>query len=77
MISMDDIQQEALQVLNAVPDNYLILLPDAPKFTIVGVTDAYLRATITKREEILGKGLFEVFPDNPQIPDATGVKNLS
>ncbi len=31
---------------------------------------------MTKREEILGRGLFEVFPDNPNDPKATGVANL-
>lgn len=65
MSNITELRQDALQILNAVPDNYLILLPDAPRFTIVGVTEAYLKATFTKREEIVGMGLFEVFPDNP------------
>jgi signal transduction histidine kinase/CheY-like chemotaxis protein len=43
---------------------------------IVAVSDAYLRATMTRREDILGRGLFEVFPDNPDDPAATGVGNL-
>ena len=45
----------------------------APDFTIVAVSDAYLRATMTKRDEILGRGIFDVFPDNPSDPGATGV----
>jgi PAS domain S-box-containing protein len=52
---------------------YLVLSPD---FRIVAVSDAYLRATMTHREEILGRGIFEVFPDNPDDPSATGVNNL-
>jgi PAS domain-containing protein len=32
---------------------------------------------MTKREEILGRGLFDVFPDNPDDPSANGVQNLS
>lgn len=52
---------------------YLILLPD---FRIAAVTDAYLQATKTKRNEIVGKGIFEVFPDNPSDPNADGVSNL-
>jgi hypothetical protein len=55
---------------------YLILLPDAPVFTIVAVTDAYLSATHTKRDAIVGRGLFEVFPDNPHDHTADGVTNL-
>lgn len=53
---------------------YLVLTPD---LTIVAVSDAYLQATMTKREEILGRRLFDVFPDNPDDPGATGVSNLS
>jgi PAS domain S-box-containing protein len=47
-----------------------------PDFTIVAVSDAYLRATMTKREEILGRRIFDVFPNNPDDPSATGVQNL-
>ena len=32
---------------------------------------------MTRRQEILGRGIFEVFPDNPDDPAATGVSNLS
>ena len=53
---------------------YLGLTPD---LRIAAVTDAYLRATMTRREDILGRPLFEVFPDNPNDPEATGVRNLS
>src|SRR5262245_3562212 len=31
---------------------------------------------MTKREDIVGRGLFDVFPDNPDDPAATGVSNL-
>jgi signal transduction histidine kinase len=31
---------------------------------------------MTRREEIVGKGLFEVFPDNPEDLEATGERNL-
>ncbi|MEI6950557.1 PAS domain S-box protein [Paraflavisolibacter sp. H34] len=76
MQSVYDIQQDALGILNAAPDNYLILLPDVPRFTIVGVTEGYLKATYTRREELLGKGVFEAFPDNPNLQGSTGVENL-
>ncbi len=64
-------------IFESLPENYLILLPDTPHFTIVAVSDAYAKATKTVREQILGKGLFEVFPDNPNDPKATGVANLT
>jgi PAS domain S-box-containing protein len=60
-------------LFESVPGRYLVLAPD---FTILAVSDGYLQATMTKREEILGRGIFEVFPDNPTDPTATGVKNL-
>src|SRR5215831_1153826 len=61
-------------LFEAAPGLYLVLLPD---LRIVAASDAYLSATMTKREEILGRGLFDVFPDNPEDPDATGVRNLA
>ncbi|MEX2213749.1 MAG: PAS domain S-box protein [Phycisphaeraceae bacterium] len=60
-------------LFQAAPGLYLVLSPD---FTIVAVSDAYLSATMTRRNEIMGRGLFEVFPDNPDDPAATGVFNL-
>ena len=63
------------KLFESAPGLYLVLLPDS-KFTIVAVSESYLKATMTKRESILGRGLFEVFPDNPDDPSATGVANL-
>ena len=61
-------------LFEATPGLYLVLTP--PGFRIVAVSDAYLRATMTERAAILGRGLFEVFPDNPDDPAADGVRNL-
>jgi len=47
-----------------------------PSFIIVAVTDAYAKATLTERERIVGRHLFEVFPDNPDYDHADGVSNL-
>jgi len=60
-------------LFQSTPGLYLVLAPD---FTIKAVTDAYLHATMTNREDILGRGVFDVFPDNPHDPSATGVRNL-
>ncbi len=48
----------------------------APDLTIVAVSDAYLHATMTRRETVVGRPLFEVFLDNPDDPFATWVANL-
>ncbi len=55
------------KLFEALPGLYLILAPD---LTIVAATDAYLAATLTVREETIGKNVFEVFPDNPDDPGA-------
>src|SRR5438067_1623708 len=60
-------------LFESAPGLYLVLAPD---LAIVAVSDAYLRATMTRREQILGRGIFDVFPDNPDDPGATGVQNL-
>src|SRR5215208_23094 len=60
-------------LFESAPGLYLVLAPD---FTIVAVSDAYLQATMTTRHAIVGRHIFEVFPDNPADPDATGTTNL-
>jgi signal transduction histidine kinase len=60
-------------LFEAGPGCYLVL---DPALRIVAVSHSYLRATMTRREAIVGLGLFEVFPDNPDDPAATGVRNL-
>jgi signal transduction histidine kinase/ActR/RegA family two-component response regulator len=60
-------------LFESAPGLYLVLNRD---LRIVAVTDAYLSATMTVRENILGRGIFDVFPDNPADPSATGVHNL-
>ncbi|MFZ5889549.1 MAG: ATP-binding protein [Myxococcota bacterium] len=60
----------------SAPGLYLVLANDSPRFTIVAASDNYLRATLTTREGILGRGLFEVFSDSPADPDASGAGNL-
>jgi signal transduction histidine kinase len=61
------------QLFESAPGLYLVLAPD---LTIIGVTDSYAHATMQQRENMIGRGLFEVFPDNPDDPHADGVSNL-
>jgi len=68
---VDQVDFELL--FNSVPGLYLVL---DPELRIVGVSDAYLRATMQERASILGKSLFEVFPDEPGDEQATGELNL-
>lgn len=62
-------------LFESAPLPFLVLKPNAD-FTILGASDAYLHATLTTREGIVGRPLFAVFPDNPNDPSATGARNL-
>lgn len=53
------------EVFQALPTPCLVLLPDAPHFTIINVSDAYLEIVNTHREDMVGRGFFDVFPTNP------------
>ena len=61
------------ELFAATPSPYLVLAPD---LVIVDVNHAYLRATGRSRDDLLGRYLFDAFPDNPADPDADGVRNL-
>jgi signal transduction histidine kinase len=61
------------RLFESAPGLYLVLAPDD---RIVAVSNAYLHATMTHREDIIGRLLFDVFPDNPDDPQATGERNL-
>ena len=60
-------------LFEAAPGLYLVL---DPGLRVVAASDAYLRATMTERDAILGRHVFEVFPDNPDDPGTAGVRNL-
>lgn len=61
------------RLFHAAPGLYLVL---ERNLQIVAVNEAYVRATKTRREDILGRHIFDVFPDNPDDPGAEGVRNL-
>ncbi len=69
-MSNTDIQR----IFRGIPGLFLVLKPDRD-FTIVAASEDYLRATHTD-ERIFGRPVFEVFPENPAEPDASGERNL-
>lgn len=60
-------------LFEAAPTPMLVLAPD---LRIVAANDAYLEATMTTRAGLIGRALFDAFPDNPDDPSADGVRNL-
>lgn len=64
---------ELSSLFESLPGLYLVLTPE---LRIVGASDAYLAATLTRREAIVGRNLFEVFPDNPDLQGHQAVDTL-
>ncbi|MFG2140009.1 PP2C family protein-serine/threonine phosphatase [Streptomyces sp. NPDC048650] len=61
-------------VFQALPGGVLLLTPD---LVIVGVNEAHLRLSGRSRSSQIGRPLFDVFPDNPKDPDASGASGLA
>lgn len=49
----------------------------SPENIILDVSDAYCVATMVERSSVVGRHLFDVFPDNPDDPTADGNRNLA
>lgn len=62
-------------LFEASPTPFLVVAP--PDWTIVAANDARLKVTGTRREDQIGRRLFDVFPDDPADPTADGVRNLT
>ncbi|MGV3590156.1 MAG: PAS domain-containing protein [Gammaproteobacteria bacterium] len=61
-------------LFEGLPGRFLVLKPGT--WEITAVSDAYLEATMTRREDIKGRKLFDVFPDDPAEPAADGTRML-
>jgi PAS domain-containing protein len=46
-------------------------------FVIADMNQAYLEVAGRTREELLGRHVFDAFPDNPSDPNASGVRELT
>lgn len=65
-----------LKLLHAFPINFFILDIDAPKYTIIDASDKHLRELGVDRQYVVGKGVFEAFPDNVKNNFDSGYKLL-
>ena len=63
------------KIFESAPALFLLLRADE-SFTILDASNAYLRATYTERDAIVGRSVFAVFPDNPEEEGATGTADL-
>jgi PAS domain-containing protein len=60
----------------AAADQLAALLDPAPGLTYVDVNLTYELSTGVSRAELIGRPLFQLFPDNPDDPAADGVYNV-
>jgi signal transduction histidine kinase len=63
---------QQLRALETVPDSYIVV---SPELVILTASNAYLADTLKRREELVGRYLFDAFPDNPAAPEAHAVRN--
>ncbi|WP_256010358.1 ATP-binding protein [Desertivirga xinjiangensis] len=69
------ISNEIQQSLLSAPPT-IVLKPDTPSFTIIYGNPAYLKVTGTNPGDIVGLGLFEAFPENPDDLETGSVQAL-
>jgi serine phosphatase RsbU (regulator of sigma subunit) len=70
-VSGRDIDYAAL--FAATPSPCLVLTPD---LIITEVNDAYLHITGRRRDDLIGRHVFDAFPGNPGDVESNGVRNL-
>ncbi|MCC6070030.1 PAS domain-containing protein [Massilia sp. GCM10020059] len=57
----------------AVPVPLMVLAPD---FTIVAVNEPFIKVSLAERADMVGRNVFDVFPDNPDDPQPAGSSKL-
>ncbi|MBN0047498.1 SpoIIE family protein phosphatase [Streptomyces actuosus] len=70
---MSDTSIDYRAVFQALPGMVAVLTPD---LVFTDANEDFLRTTGRRREQVVGHHLFDVFPDNPNDPSATGRRNL-
>lgn len=66
--SLNTLPDEIFQIIFEKSPGSLLVKADAPHFTIMAASDAYLTITNATRELIIGKSFFRVFPDDDNDP---------
>ncbi|MET1081454.1 MAG: ATP-binding protein [Burkholderiales bacterium] len=60
-------------LFDAMPAPSMVI---SPQMTILAANAVYLRLVGRDRTDVVGRDVFEAFPDNPNDPDADGTANL-
>jgi PAS domain S-box-containing protein len=64
-------------LVDALPGQLLLLAPNAPFYTVLAVSEEWLRATGQERAQVVQKGVGEVYPQHAAASNATGPSALS
>ena len=64
-------------LFDASPVPFMVLAPNPPDFTITAANEAYFAATRTTQATLIGRRLFDVFPDDPRRPGQLGSEALA
>lgn len=60
----------------ALSSKSYLMRADAPRYTILAVTNSHLELTGLQKEDMIGRGVFDVFPPNTSDPSDTGGKDF-
>jgi signal transduction histidine kinase len=63
-------------IFESMSGNSVLLKANPPAYNIITLTKGYLDYSPLTREELIGKGLFDIFPSNPEDENDTGESNL-
>ncbi|MFN6946409.1 MAG: PAS domain S-box protein [Cytophagaceae bacterium] len=71
---MKDNTKIDFSIFDTIPNQYLIL---SRELIILNASDRYLEAVQTTRAGIVGKFIFDAFPQNPDLPKDDGLYNVN
>ncbi|WP_181885112.1 PAS domain-containing protein [Pontibacter diazotrophicus] len=63
-------------IFNTLPGNFLVLQPNPPLFTILAISDSLLQITNQERHNVVGKSVFEAYPENPDDSTSSGPSRM-
>ncbi len=75
-VALRESEERYHALFTASPVPFMVLAPNPPDFTITAANKAYLAATLTTREGLIGRRLFDVFTDDPRRPGQLGSEAL-
>jgi PAS domain S-box-containing protein len=73
---MDAPELDFRTIFTSAPTAYVLVRADAPRWTILAVSDEYCRITRQRRENLVGRGTFEAFPESHGTESNHGKHNV-